>query len=86
MLITRSTLFQNDRKIAQIACEAFDEEPLDAVITTVEIDPAGFQSPENEAIELRSGAERIMAAFAAAGGSAAAADALDTLARLPAHR
>ena len=51
VLITCSTLFQNDRKIPQIACQAFDGEPLDAVITTVEIDPAGFSPPPNVRIE-----------------------------------
>jgi MGT family glycosyltransferase len=159
VLVTCSTLFQNDRKIAQIACEAFDGEPFDVVITTVEIDPATFTPPANvrierfvphslvldraacvvchagmgitqkalahgvpvvavpfgrdqpevarrvevahagvrlpaskltptrlraavrEAIELRPGAQRIAAAFAAAGGSTAAADALEALAR-----
>ena len=51
VLVTCSTLFQNDRKIAQIACEAFDGEPLDVVITTVEIDPASFIAPANVRIE-----------------------------------
>ena len=51
VLVTCSTLFQNDRKIPQIACEAFDGEPLDAVITAVEIDPAGFTPPANVRIE-----------------------------------
>jgi MGT family glycosyltransferase len=163
VLVTCSTLFQNDRKIAEIACEAFDGEPLDAVITTVEIDPASFTSPNNvrierfvphspvldraacvvchagmgitqkalahgvpvvaipfgrdlpevarrvqvaragvrlparkltptrlrtavrDAIKLQPGAERIAAAFAAAGGAPAAADALEELTRIPAH-
>jgi MGT family glycosyltransferase len=163
VLVTCSTLFQNDRKIAQIACEAFDGEPIDAVITTVEIDPATFTPPPNvrierfvphspvlehaacvvchagmgitqkalahgvpvvaipfgrdqpevarrvevagagvrlpahklnptrlrtavrDAINLRPGAQRIAAAFAAAGGPTAAADALETLTRTPAH-
>ncbi len=161
VLVTCSTLFQNDRKIAQIACEAFDGEPLDAVITTVEIDPASFRPPANvrierfvphspvleqaacvvchagmgitqkalahgvpvvaipfgrdqpevarrvevaragvrlparkltpprlreavhDAIELRPGAQRIAAAFAATGGPTAAADALESLTRRP---
>ena len=51
VLVTCSTLFQNDRKIAQIACEAFDGEPFDVVITTVEIDPATFTPPANVRIE-----------------------------------
>ncbi len=51
VLVTCSTLFQNDRKIAQIACEAFDGEPFDVVITTVEIDPASFTPPANVRIE-----------------------------------
>ncbi len=51
VLVTCSTLFQNDRKIAQTACEAFTGEPVDAVITTVEIDPASFRPPANIRIE-----------------------------------
>jgi MGT family glycosyltransferase len=51
VLVTCSTLFQNDRKIAEIACEAFDGEPLDAVITTVDVDPASFTAPANVQIE-----------------------------------
>ena len=163
VLVTCSTLFQNDRKLAQVACEAFDGEPLDAVITTVEIDPTSFTPPANvrierfvphspvldraacvvchagmgitqkalahgvpvvavpfgrdqpevarrvevahagvrlpagkltpprlreavrAAIDLRPGAQRMASAFAAAGGPTAAADALETLARTPAH-
>jgi MGT family glycosyltransferase len=163
VLVTCSTLFQNDRTIAQVACEAFETAPLDAVITTVEIDPATFNPPANvrierfvphspvleraacvvchagmgitqkalahgvpvvaipfgrdqpevarrveiaragvrlparkltparlraaveEAIDLRGGAERIAAAFEAAGGPAAAADALETLTLAAAH-
>ena len=51
VLVTCSTLFQNDRKIPQIACEALAGEPLDAVMTTVEIDPASFNRPTNVRIE-----------------------------------
>ncbi len=51
VLVTCSTLFQNDRKIPQIACEAFDGEPFDAIVTTVEIDPATFTPPANVRIE-----------------------------------
>jgi UDP:flavonoid glycosyltransferase YjiC (YdhE family) len=51
VLVTCSTLFQNDRKIAQIACDAFEGEPLEAVITTVEIDPTSFNPPANVRIE-----------------------------------
>ena len=161
VLVTCSTLFQNDRTIAQIACEAFSGEPFDVVITTVEIDPASFTPPANvrverfvphslvldhaacvvchagmgitqkalahgvpvvavpfgrdqpevarrvevaragvrlparkltgprlreavrNAINLKAGAEQIAAAFTAAGGPSAAADALETLARTP---
>ena len=49
-LLRARPCFQNDRKIAQIASEAFDGERLDAVITTVEIDPAS-RAPANVRIE-----------------------------------
>ncbi len=51
VLVTCSTLFQNDRRLAEIACEAFAGQPLDVVITTVEIDPAGLSPPANVRIE-----------------------------------
>lgn len=158
VLVTCSTLFQNDRRIVEAACEAFAGQSLQAVVTTADVDPAGVDAPANvrierfvphtpvieqaacvvchagmgitqkalshrvpvvaipfgrdqpevarrvevagagvrlplrklradrlrtavdDAIELRPGAERLARAFAAAGGSAAAADALEGLA------
>jgi MGT family glycosyltransferase len=157
VLLTCSTLFQNDRRLAEAACAAFAGEPFDVVVTTGDVDPAGLDAPGNvrierfvphapvleraacvvchagmgitqkalahgvpvvavpfgrdqpevarrvevaragvrlparkltperlrasvrRAIELRPGAERIAAAFAAAGGAAVAADALEDL-------
>jgi MGT family glycosyltransferase len=51
VLVTCSTLFQNDRLLADVACEAFASEPLDVVITTGEIDPASFAAPANVRVE-----------------------------------
>lgn len=154
VLVTCSTLFQNDRSLVEVACEAFAGEPFDVVVTTADVDvstltpppnvrierfvphspvleratcvvchagmgitqkslahgvpvvavPFGRDQPEvarrvevagagvrlprrqfkpqrlraavRRAIELKPGAERIAAAFAAAGGAAAAADAI----------
>ncbi len=157
VLVTCSTLFQNDRRLAEIACEAFSTEPVSVVVTTADIDPSTLRPPANvrierfvphsvvldravcvvchagmgitqkslahgvpvvavpfgrdqpevarrvevahagvrlaaskltaprlrdavrNAIDLKAGAERIAAAFAAAGGPSAAADALEAL-------
>ena len=162
VLVTCSTLFQNDREIVEVACEAFSGEPFEAVVTTADVDPAGLRPPPNvhierfvphspvleraacvvchagmgitqkalahgvpvvavpfgrdqpevarrvevagagvrlparrlspdslrhavrRAIEMREGAERVAAAFAAAGGPGAAADALEGLLDTPA--
>ena len=51
MLVSCSTLFQNDRLLAEVACAAFADQPLDVVITTVEIDPASFSPPANVRVE-----------------------------------
>jgi MGT family glycosyltransferase len=51
VLVTCSTLFQNDRRLAEVACRAFAGEPLDVVITTGEIDPAGIAAPPNVRLE-----------------------------------
>lgn len=163
VLVTCSTLFQNDRRLPEVACEAFAGEPFDVVVTTADVDPAGLDAPPNvrierrlphapmldrarcvvchagmgitqkalahgvpvvavpfgrdqpevarrvevaragvrlparklsgptlfEAVEmaltLRPGAERIASAFAAAGGAAAAADAIDELTGMRLH-
>ena len=51
MLVTCSTLFQNDRLLVDTACQAFAGQPLDVVITTGEIDPASFAAPANVRID-----------------------------------
>jgi MGT family glycosyltransferase len=51
VLVTCSTLFQNDRRLAEVACEAFEGEPLDVVITTADIDPANLVPPPNVRVE-----------------------------------
>jgi MGT family glycosyltransferase len=51
VLVTCSTLFQNDRKLADVACQAFAGEPLDVVITTADIDPATLTPPANVRVE-----------------------------------
>lgn len=47
VLVTCSTLFQNDRRLAEIACAAFAGEPYDVVVTTADVDPAGLPAPAN---------------------------------------
>ncbi|HEY6058868.1 MAG TPA: nucleotide disphospho-sugar-binding domain-containing protein, partial [Candidatus Limnocylindrales bacterium] len=161
VLVTCSTLFQNDRQLVEVASAAFAGEPYDVIVTTADVDgsavtppanvrieryvphtpvleraacvvchagmgitqkalahgvpvvavPFGRDQPEvarrvevaaagvllprrqfrpdrlrdavRRAIELRPGAERIAAAFAKAGGPAAAADALEGLVGVP---
>jgi len=51
VLVSCSTLFQNDRKLAETACEAFAGEPLDVVITTADVDPAALRAPANVRVE-----------------------------------
>jgi MGT family glycosyltransferase len=157
ILVTCSTLFQNDRQLVDVASEAFAGEPYEVIVTTADVDASAVTPPPNvrieryvphtpvleraacvvchagmgitqkalahgvpvvavpfgrdqpevarrvevagagvrlprrefrperlraavrRAIELRPGAERIAAAFAAAGGPSAAADALEEL-------
>jgi MGT family glycosyltransferase len=45
VLVTCSTLFQNDRLLADVAAEAFADQPIESVITTGEIDPASVAAP-----------------------------------------
>jgi hypothetical protein len=45
VLVTCSTLFQNDRPIVEAACEAFAGEPLEAVVTTADVDPGESRRP-----------------------------------------
>jgi MGT family glycosyltransferase len=51
VLVTCSTLFQNDRKLAEVACRALADEPVDVLITTADIDPATLTAPANVRIE-----------------------------------
>ena len=51
VLVNCSTLFQNDSRIVQVACEAFADQPFDVVITTADIDPSGFRAPARIHIE-----------------------------------
>ncbi len=51
VLVTCSTLFQNDRRIADVVCRAFAGAPYEVVITTGEIDPDSFSPPDNVRIE-----------------------------------
>jgi MGT family glycosyltransferase len=51
VLVNCSTLFQNDRRIVDIACEAFAGQPFEVAVTTADIDPSGFEPPPNVHIE-----------------------------------
>ena len=51
VLVTCSTLFQNDRRIVETACRAFAGEALGAVVTTADVDPSGIEAPANVRIE-----------------------------------
>ena len=51
VLVTCSTLFQNDRRLAEVACHAFTGAPYDVVITIGEIDPDSFSAPDNVRIK-----------------------------------
>ncbi len=51
VLVTRSTEFQNDGKLAQVALEALSGENVEVVVTTAGVDPASFTPPPNARIE-----------------------------------
>ena len=51
VLVNCSTLFQNDRRIVEVSCEAFADQAFDVVITTADIDPSGFRAPARVHIE-----------------------------------
>jgi MGT family glycosyltransferase len=51
VLVTCSTLFQNDRRLAEVSCQAFAGEPYDVVITTADVDASGMTPPPNVRIE-----------------------------------
>ena len=50
-LVTCSTAFQNDVRLAEAACAAFDGQPFDVVLTTVEVDVSGLRVPANVRVE-----------------------------------
>jgi MGT family glycosyltransferase len=47
VLVTVSTVFQDDAKLIQVALDALAEEPYDVVVTTASIDPSRFRAPAN---------------------------------------
>ncbi|MFJ9011642.1 glycosyltransferase [Streptomyces canus] len=47
VLVTVSTVFQDDAKLIQAALDALADEPYDVVVTTASIDPARFRAPAN---------------------------------------
>jgi MGT family glycosyltransferase len=51
ILVTCSTLFQSDRRLAEVACEAFAREPFDIVVTTGGLDISGLRAPDNVHLE-----------------------------------
>ena len=51
VLVTCSTLFQNDRRLVEVVCSAFAGEPFDVVVTTADVDPSGLDAPTNVHIE-----------------------------------
>src|SRR5579862_7169639 len=51
VLVTCSTLFQNDRRLAEVAAAALVGEPFDVVVTTAEVDPAGLTAAPNVRVE-----------------------------------
>ena len=51
VLVTCSTLFQNDRRLAEVACQAFADEAVEAVVTTADIDPSTLSPPPNVRVE-----------------------------------
>jgi MGT family glycosyltransferase len=51
VLVTCSTLFQNDRRLAETACKALADEPYEVVVTTADVDPSGLPTAANLRIE-----------------------------------
>jgi len=51
VLVTCSTEFQNDGKLAQAALDAFAEEDVGVVVTTGGVDPSSFTPPPNAHVE-----------------------------------
>lgn len=51
VLVTCSTAFQNDVRLAEVACAALAGEPFDVVLTTGDVDVSGVQVPANVRVE-----------------------------------
>jgi MGT family glycosyltransferase len=51
ILVTCSTLFQNDGQLVDVVCEAFGDEPYDVVVTTADVDASTITPPPNIRIE-----------------------------------
>ena len=51
VLVTCSTLFQNDRRLVEAACAAFAGARFDVVVTTADVEPTGLEAPPNVRIE-----------------------------------
>jgi MGT family glycosyltransferase len=51
VVVTLSTAFQNDRRLAEVACAALGGARFDVVVTTAGVDPAGLAAPPNVRVE-----------------------------------
>ena len=51
VVVTCSTLFQNDRRLAEVAITALAGEPFEVVVTTADVDPAGLPAAPNARVE-----------------------------------
>ena len=51
VVVTLSTEYQDDGKLAAVALEALKDEPVSVVVTTAAIDPAQFHVPANARVE-----------------------------------
>jgi MGT family glycosyltransferase len=51
VLVTCSTAFQNDVRLAEAACAALSDEPFDVVLTTGEVDVPAARVPANVRVE-----------------------------------
>jgi MGT family glycosyltransferase len=51
VLVTCSTAYQNDIRLAEVACEAFSGEPFDVVLSTAQVDVSAERIPLNVHVE-----------------------------------
>jgi MGT family glycosyltransferase len=51
VVVTLSTGFQDDGKLAEVALRALANEDFEVVVTTAAVDPAGFDPPPNARVE-----------------------------------